>query len=204
MLKSSQSRSGAEAVHAGSSAEGAVPPGQRRRSRWRPGEGIGARLSRSGGYSEPTPDVSGYSVEPLWTSHCEHRIRARDEVLVADDGGRTIRRREHVRRHVDLPLTMSGASANRAAPACASIHLVHERRPRGSGENAALRVRLDLLRPVEPHPDAGDEVRRVADEPDVGAVVRRAGLAAGGNRELRAHATRPPCRAARRPSSCSP
>ncbi len=60
------------------------------------------------------------------------------------------------------------------------IDLGHERGPRRRREHAALRIRVDLLRPVEAHPHAGDEIRRVADEPDVGAVVRRARLTARG------------------------
>src|SRR6185437_1422964 len=63
----------------------------------------------------------------------------------------------------------------------AAVHLGHERRPRRRGENAALCVGFDRLRMIESHPDAGDEVRCVAHEPDVGAVVGSAGLAARGN-----------------------
>ena len=52
-------------------------------------------------------------------------------------------------------------------------HLAEDRR----GERSAGGTRRDRLRPVEAEPDAGDDFRRHAHEPDVRVVVRRAGLA---------------------------
>src|SRR5688572_1189862 len=65
------------------------------------------------------------------------------------------------------------------------IDLGHERGPRRSGENTALRVRLDLRWTIEPHPHSGDEIRSVADVPHVGAVVGGASLSGGWNAESR-------------------
>ena len=51
---------------------------------------------------------------------------------------------------------------------------LHEPRPGRNRDGAAEAARHDRRRLVEPEPDAGDEVRRVADEPRVGVVVGRA------------------------------
>ena len=68
-----------------------------------------------------------------------------------------------------------------------------ERRPRRRGEPAAGRVAADLVRLVEAEPDAGDERRGVADEPDVGALVGRPRLPGDGTVHAPAaqRATRP-------------
>ena len=76
-----------------------------------------------------------------------------------------------------------------------------ELRPRRRGEAAARRVRRDLPRRVVAEPDAGDERRRVADEPDVVAVVRRARLAGDRPRDAHVADRACPCRSPRRPAA---
>ena len=65
----------------------------------------------------------------------------------------------------------------------------HEPRPGGHGDGAAKSFAHDRRRLIEAEPHAGQQMRRVADEPGVGVVVGGAGLAAG--RQLEARRARP-------------
>src|SRR5205085_11872012 len=99
------------------------------------------------------------------------RLGARDVELTAYQVSRTIRRLQQSTAEVDL----ARDDGNRPRPIrwnwLAPVALRHERRPRRRCQHAALRVVFDLLRSIQAEPHAGDEVCRVADEPDVGAVV---------------------------------
>src|SRR5687767_15883011 len=115
-----------------------------------------------------------------------HRFRAGNEELRADDFARTEWVLDQSRRAIDLADEQAFRPRPVRGRGLLLIDLRHERRPGGRGEDAALRVRLDLRRAIETHPDPGDEIRRIADVPDVGAVVGRSGLARRRHPESRA------------------
>ena len=112
-------------------------------------------------------------------------LGSRDVELAGDQIPRAVRGLQQSAADVDL----TRHDRQRLRPIrrrrLAAIDLGHERSPRRCRENAALRVVLDLLRTVESHPHAGDKVGGVADEPDVGAVVRRSRFSAGGKVKAR-------------------
>ena len=55
----------------------------------------------------------------------------------------------------------------------------HEAGPGRHGDDARESAAHDLLRPIEADPHARGQVRREADEPRIGMIVGRPGLAAG-------------------------
>src|SRR5262245_10131220 len=99
-------------------------------------------------------------------AHVERRVRGAlldglspgNEVLGHDHVDRTVRIGQLAGRAVDLARrdALRPWPVRRRWPA--SVDLGHERRVHRSRELAALRVRLDLLRTIEAHPHAGDEV----------------------------------------------
>src|SRR6185503_17435988 len=106
------------------------------------------------------------------------RFRSGDIELARDETARTVRCLKQAARDVDF----ASHYGDRLRPIrwrrFSAVHLRHERGPGRRGEHAALRVILDLLWPVKAHPRAGNEVGGVADEPDVGSIVRRSGFSA--------------------------
>ena len=133
------------------------------------------------------------------------RLSSGDVELARHEIARTIGRLKQAARDVDL----AGHDRDRLRPIrrrrLSPIHFGHEGSPGGSGEHATLRVVLDLLRSIEAHPRAGNEISGVADEPDVGPIVRRSGLSSPADSGTR-RPTRfqQQIRDARRPSSCPP
>ena len=115
------------------------------------------------------------------------RLRAGNEILRGLYAATSVGP-QRVRRYVnglgDEPRGPGPIRRRRLSP----VYLIHERRPRGPGEDTALRICFDLLRAVESHPDTGNEVGRVSDIPDVGSVVGGSRLAARGKMKDRADA----------------
>ena len=77
------------------------------------------------------------------------------------------------------------------SPRVAAFMNVRPERHRDVGGEA---VRQDRARLIEADPDAGDELRREADEPRVVEIVGRAGLAGGRQREAELPRARRRCR----------
>src|SRR3954470_22388745 len=77
---------------------------------------------------------------------------------------------------------MLGLREAAAEPAAGDLHVLA---PQLGRDRAAGDARHRLARLRVPEPDGGRQVRREADEPCVGEVVGRAGLAAGGTADLR-------------------
>ena len=105
-------------------------------------------------------------------------LRSGDVELGGDEVARTILRRQQSAADVDLARNDRCRSRPVWWNWLATIDLGHESSPRWRSEHTTLGVVLDLLRTIEAIPDAGDEVRSIADEPDVGTIVGRPGFSA--------------------------